>query len=177
MKVMIDGVEYVPKTESSKNLHNGYYTLADWFEMHKGTKEYDGIVKTIQEWYYGTLIKASWCATSVSYALSRLGMMKQTIGRKCENVYVMYTQLINTKSAKQIDFKNGESIKRGDILIYNWDTGELRADGRKHVSIAYEDCTYKAGNTCNSIGGNQDDMIKVSAYPFNNLYAVFRPKY
>lgn len=176
MKVIIDGIEYVPRETKFKD-HNGYYTLADWFDMHKGVHEYDGIVKTIQEWYYGTLVKASWCATSVSYALSRMGLLKKTMGRKCENVYVMYTQLIATKSAKRIELVLGAEIKRGDILIYNWDSGELRADGRKHVSIAYKDCKYQLGNLCQSIGGNQDDMIKVSEYPFKNLYAVFRPEY
>ena len=44
------------------------------FKQFEGTKEYDGIVAQIQKWYYGSLIKASWCATAVSYFMDQLGV-------------------------------------------------------------------------------------------------------
>ena len=30
--------------------------IADMFAEHRGDKEYTGVVKTIQEWYYGRLL-------------------------------------------------------------------------------------------------------------------------
>ena len=48
-------------------------TITDAFEPYIGTVEYNGIVKTIQEWFYGDLVKASWCATSCSFFADQVG--------------------------------------------------------------------------------------------------------
>lgn len=63
-------------------------TLADIISNYIGTKEYDGIVATIQKWYYGELVKTSWCATAISYFSNQIGVLEQ-IGGKNENVYNM----------------------------------------------------------------------------------------
>lgn len=168
MKVIIDGIEYVPKEKTTNK------TLADLFEAHLGATEYQGIVSTIQKWYYGSVIKASWCATSVSYFLSRMGLLKYTLGEKQENVKLLYNALIKTGTAKKIS--KDEALKRGDILIYKWDKGEFTTTCSKHVSVCYEN-TPKTSKMIKSIGGNQNDSINVSSYSRDYLVCAFRPDY
>lgn len=166
MEVIIDGVKYVP--EKDTNL-----TVADVFTKYIGTKEYDGVVATIQKWYYGTLVKASWCATSLSWCLSQLGIMKYTIGKKQENVYHFVTAIRNTGTAKEISV--GADLKRGDILVFNWN-GSFSPTSDKHITSCNED-TKSCADSIPCIGGNQSDMICIANYPRNKLVAVFRPDY
>ena len=57
--------------------------------QYVGTVEYEGIVKTIQEWYYGSLVKAAWCATAISYFADRNGLPVT----KAENVLNLLNNL------------------------------------------------------------------------------------
>lgn len=171
MEVIIDGVKYVPNVSRETNKP----TLADWFEKYDGTKEYDGIVETIQKWYYGKLVKASWCATSLSYALSRLGIMKYTIGSKQENVKLLYDALKNTGTASVVDITG--TLKRGDIVIFKWESGGLfTTTCKKHVAVVQKD-SFSHEGTVTVIGGNQDNKICSKVYTKASIYAVFRPDY
>lgn len=168
MEVIINGIRYVPeKSKDTKKL----YTIVDILEPHIGTKEYEGIVADIQEWYYGSVAKYPWCATCISYALAQLGLLKYTLTRKQENVYFMNEALKNTGTAKVIDIKD---IKTGDIIILNF-SGRFSATSNKHVTCAYEN--YSGSQTLACIGGNQDNSICVKNYNITDIVAVYRPDY
>lgn len=166
--VIIDGVKYVPVEEVKKNL-----TVTDIFEKYLGTKEYEGIVGTIQKWYYGSLVKASWCATSMSWCLGQLGIMKVTIGTKEENVYNFNAKLKNVGSATPIP--TDATLQRGDILIFLW-SGKFSTTASKHITSCYETCNV-GQNNIKCLGGNQSDSISIQTYDRSKLYAVYRPDY
>lgn len=151
-------------------------TLADLFEAHRGVKEYDGVVATIQKWYYGSLIKASWCATSLSYFADQLGILPQ-IGGKNENVYQMY---LDAKMKSPLQIRDKADVKdlvinKGDILFFDWTGKGMSHGSSKHVGVAALDCA--PGDKLFCIGGNQKDKICTLEYSRDALYAVFRPVY
>lgn len=152
--------------------------LAELFKQHNGTREYTGIVDTIQKWYYGFVSKTSWCATSTSYFMYKLGKLEK-IGGKSENVYHMMN-----KCKAYADTHKGEveffdkahipsKLKKDDILFWLW-SGEMCVTGNKHVGICAED-TSAQYVPC--IGGNQKDMICTAYYDKAQLYAVYRWNY
>lgn len=147
-------------------------TLADMFEPYIGVTEWNGIVRTIQEWYYGGLVKASWCATSVSYFANQMGILMQ-LGGKNENVNQM--RLSCAGSGYGTYFDNPPSqLRRGDILFWLWSGSVMSNSSNKHVGVCYDDTT---DTIIPCIGGNQSDMICVQNYRRSALYAVFRPTY
>lgn len=155
-----------------------YDTLADAFAEHLGVVEYNGIVATIQMWYYGSVVKASWCATSVSYFSNQLGILAQ-IGGKNENVNRMRLACLKANPDRCVTdrsiLKSSFAIVRGDILFWLWE-GDTMSDGsNKHVGVANEESVNSRTVAC--IGGNQSDMIKVAIYDRKSLYMVFRPDY
>lgn len=165
-----------PAKEPTKEPANEPLTLADLFAEHRGVKEYDGIVAEIQKWFYGSLVKAAWCATSLSYFADKLGIIKQ-IGGKNENVYQMY---INAKMARPIQMVDKADLKdltitKGDILFFDWGGNGMSHGTPKHVGVAALDC--KPGEPLFCIGGNQKDKICTLEYSRDALYAVFRPVY
>lgn len=163
----IDGVTYSYKADN-KNL-----TVADWFERYEGVKEYDGVVAKIQKWFYGSLQKTAWCATSMSYALSQLGIMQYTIGTKEQNCYNFYNKVLD-KNTVTILNKNSD-FKRGDILILCFDS-VFNVNSRKHITSVYAN-TESDSQYISCIGGNQSDMIRVTSYARNNIVFAFRPNY
>lgn len=151
-------------------------TLADLFEEHRGVKEYEGIVAEIQRWYYGSLVKAAWCATSLSYFAKKRGILDQ-IGGKNENVYQMY---LDAKMARPIQMVDKADLKdlaitRGDILFFDWGGKGMSHGSSKHVGVAALNC--KPGEPLFCIGGNQKDKICTLEYSRDALYAVFLPDY
>lgn len=167
MEVIIDGVRYVPE------VNKAHLTVTDIFEKYLGTKEYDGVVATIQKWYYGSLVKASWCATSLSWCLAQLGIMKVTIGTKEENVYNFKVKLDKIGSATPINVN--ADLQRGDILIFLW-SGKFSTTASKHITSCYEFTDAKQNNI-KCLGGNQSDSISIQTYDRSKLYAVYRPSY
>lgn len=155
-----------------------HITLADLFAEHRGETEYNGIVKTIQEWYYGSLVKAAWCATALSYFADKLGILDQ-LGGKNENVKRMMdacqsASLKTKKGTFYTRLKIPNKILKGDILFWNWDGGIMTTSSNKHVGVA----EYSSSNdTIFCIGGNQKDKICTLEYDKASLYAVFRPDY
>lgn len=152
-------------------------TLADIISNYIGTKEYEGIVDTIQKWYYGKTYMFPWCATLISYFANQLGILPQ-VGKN-ENVYLMMCDCQKyanaNKEAKFFDkMYIPNKILKGDILFYLWEGSKMGISSSKHVSVAYVDTI---SDTILSIGGNQDDEICIKGYPRSKLYAVYRPCY
>lgn len=145
----------------------------DMLLQHVGEKEYAGFVAEIQKWYYGWVVEAAWCATTVSYCLSHAG-----IPIKEENVW----RLLNTMEDRlklhgrmyfRQDFTNLK-LNRGDVLFWNWDAPKaLTATSSKHVNFV--ESVNSEHTVVKAIGGNQDDQIKISEYRLGeSLYAVFK---
>ncbi len=149
--LIIDGVEMVKKKTTN---------LADEFKKYLGTKEYEGIVKTIQTWYYGTLVKDAWCATALSYFANICGIGKQT--GKHENVDRM-KDYMKARGKIQMSLAYGGTYKpkKGDVVFFS----------SKHI---YDDCTHVAtvqsvsGNTITWIGGNTNDSIMTKTNDMKN---------
>lgn len=165
-KIIVDGKEIIVKKEEKKSLVNA-------FMKYLGVKEYNGAVSNIQKWYYGRLVKASWCATAVSYFANQLGLLDK-IGGKNENVYRMM------KACEALDGKTGTffnkntipaTILENDICFFLWSGNTMKTTSSKHVAIAYES-TLDKKIAC--IGGNQDDSISIKDYDKKYLYGVFR---
>lgn len=168
----IDNKTYSYKKQNTVNKKQ--LTVADWFEKYEGVKEYDGIVATVQKWFYGTLVKSAWCATSMSYALAQLGLLKYTIGTKEDNCYNFYEKAKKCKTCIFLPL-DGDFL-RGDILIFKWDIGEFSPDSSKHITSVYN-YTQSSEEYIPCIGGNQNDSIKVSYYHRTKLVAALRPCY
>lgn len=145
--------------------------VSDFLAQYEGTREYEGIVAEIQKWYYGSLVKAPWCATCMSWVFSKLGIPVD----KAENVYVLMRncQYAATQGHGQF-FSRGNipDLHKGDILFLLFSTAPMTTTSNKHVT-AY--VGMDSDGYCQCIGGNQSDMIKVSTYDPGNVYAVYRP--
>jgi len=57
------------------------------------------------------------------------------------------------------------------------DEGTMSATSAKHVTTANEDFLYNGTGWFDSLGGNQDNYIKVKKYPQKYIYAIFAPQY
>ena len=146
-------------------------TLADLMAIHRGEKEYSGIVGAIQEWYYGKLVEASWCATGLSYFANVLGVLDK-IGGKNENVYWMMKACERVGKGTFYTRSNlPNKIEKGDILFWLWEGNEMTATSKKHVGVAEYVST---GNEIFCIGCNQKDKICTLKYDRKFLYSVFR---
>lgn len=159
--------EEIPETKGEK--------LYKLFKQFEGTKEYNGIVAQIQKWYYGSLVKASWCATAVSYFASQLG-----IPIKAENVNVLKTAcdiLAKGGIGKYYERRTSglpTTIHKGDILFWLWSGDIMTNTSSKHVGVCAADTSIQSA-VVPCIGGNQDNSICVKNYDTRKLYAVYRP--
>ena len=158
-------------------------TITDCFEPYIGTKEYNGIVRTMIAWFYGKFTEQPWCAISCSYMANQLGISDQ-IGGKSDNVYELMTktEAANKKTGKGTfkyasKIKKGTIIKRGTILFILKDDPPMRYKSKKHVTTAYKDFTYTGSGWIETLGGNQSDFIRVANYPQKQIYAIFEPEY
>lgn len=158
-------------------------TITDLFQQHIGVKEYDGIVRTMIEWYYGHFSKVAWCAISCSYMANKLGILDQ-FGGKNDNVCTLMkqTEAANKKTGKgtfkyRKNIANGSVIKRGTVIFLLKSDPPMTTTSAKHVTTAYEDFVYNGTGWFDSLGGNQDNYIKVKKYPQKQIYAIFAPDY
>lgn len=145
--------------------------LTQAFERYIGVKEYNGIVGVIQTWFYGTMVRAAWCATSMSYFANECGILDQ-LGGKNEGVWEMY-------NACKVAHKGGtfydygfipSTIPKGAVCFF------LR-NGASHVTTCYEARSYTPQNYLLCLGGNQNDSICAKNYHMQNLQAIFIPDY
>ena len=176
MKIIIDTEAKTCKFEDEPVMNN--VNIADEFEKHIGATEYNGIVADIQKWYYGSLVKASWCATSLSYFANKIGKLN-SIGGKNENVCMMMNSCKKAASQGLGTFFDKSNIpavlEKGDLLFFLWNGTVMTTTSSKHVGVS--SCNQSStGATVGCLGGNQDDMINIKAYPTAQLYAVYRIK-
>lgn len=167
--IVVDGVQVYPTAAVTEELPGA--KIADLFGQHRGDQEYNGTVADIQKWYYGSVVKAAWCATAMSYFANQAGLL-DAIGGKNENVYNMFKAC--AASGKGQMYYSGSvpaQIKKGDILFWDWTGKGMTTTSSKHVNIAEYDSN---GGNIFAIGGNQDDKICTKEYTRNNLYAVYR---
>lgn len=158
-------------------------TVTDLFEEHIGVKEYNGIVKTMIEWYYnGGFAKVAWCAISMSYMLNKLGLLSK-IGEKQENCYYLLKEFekADKKGVGKLYMKDkipkNYTVKRGTIVLILKSDPPMAYDSKKHVTSVYEDFKYTGSGYFNSLGGNQSDYIKLSQYTQKSIYAIYEPPY
>lgn len=158
-------------------------TVTDLFEKYIGVKEYNGIVRTMIEWFYdGKFAKVSWCAISMSYMLNKLGLLAK-IGQKQENCYYLLKEFekADKNGVGKLYMKNkipkNYTVKRGTIILILKSDPPMTYDSAKHVTSAYKDFTYTGSGYFSSLGGNQSDYIKESQYPQKQIYAIYEPPY
>lgn len=136
-------------------------------EKWKGAHEWDGIVSGIQTWFYGYVSKTSWCATTMSYLLTAVG-----IPAKRENVKGLLDFCI--KSGDGWFYPRNDlpkTIKRGDVLFFLWNGDTMTETSSKHVTMCEKDTD---GEMILCIGGNQSDGINPARYDRKYLYGVWR---
>ena len=141
--------------------------MVEQLEKWKGAKEWDGIVSGIQTWFYGYVSKTSWCATTMSYLLTAVG-----INVKMENVKSLCDYAKKSVVGKFYN-KNElpKHIKRGDILFFLWEGDTMTETSSKHVTMCEEDTD---GEAILCIGGNQSNGINQARYDRKHLYGVWR---
>lgn len=134
---------------------------------HRGDVEYSGFVATIQKWFYGSVVKASWCATTISYLLAQVGLGEI----KAENVKTLLDKISASGKFELLD--KTCDVERGDILFWLWSGNVMTVSSSKHVGIAEHPST---GNTIYCLGGNQKDKICTLAYDRKYLFCIARLK-
>lgn len=147
-------------------------TIVDEFMKYLGTKEYAGIVETIQRWYYGTLVRDAWCATSTSYFANVAGILDQ-LGGKNEGVYEMMnaTKKLHQRDGRFFEYPNiPYNLKKHDIIFF-------KRAGMSHVAHLWKDEIYTGSGTISVLGGNQSDSICKKDYKQAGIQAVYRPDY
>lgn len=161
--IWLDGVKYI-KAE--------HQDLVGEMSNYIGATEYSGVVEDIQKWFYGSLVKAPWCATCVSYFANRCGLL-DAIGGKNENVKLMLDACIKASKAGRGEIVKTSDIRRNDIIFLNFSSGAMTTTSKKHVTVAVSAPT---NGVIRCIGGNQSNQIRISEYAVSNVYAVYRPK-
>lgn len=134
---------------------------------HRGDAEYNGFVATIQKWFYGSVVHASWCATTISYLLAQVGLGEI----KAENVKTLLDKISASGKFELLD--KTCDVERGDILFWLWSGNVMTTSSSKHVGIAEHPST---GNTIYCLGGNQKDKICTLAYDRKYLFCIARLK-
>ena len=157
---------YEEKTETTHPASRGEQ-MVEQLEKWNGAHEWDGIVSGIQTWFYGCMSKTSWCATTMSYLLTAVG-----IPVRRENVKDLYD--FGKKSGAGRFYNKNElpkTIKRGDILFFLWTGYTMTKTSSKHVTMCEKDTD---GEAILCIGGNQHDGINTVRYGRKYLYGVWR---
>lgn len=162
-----DAGTVVPYTDSN-SIGERMVTI---LQAHRGDVEYTGFCKTVQEWFYGTLVESAWCATAISYLAAQTGLLTRDEGN--ENVFWLM------ETCRDLDGKKGtfystppQSIQKGDILFWLWEGDKMTPYSKKHVGLAEYD---SSADTIYCIGGNQKNKVCTLKYDRKYLYAVFRP--
>lgn len=134
---------------------------------HRGEVEYDGFVATIQKWFYGSVVQASWCATTISYLLAQVGLEDL----KSENVKTLLDKISASGKFELLD--KTCDVERGDILFWLWSGNIMTTSSSKHVGIAEHPST---GSIIYCLGGNQKDKICTLGYDRKHLFCIARLK-
>lgn len=151
---------------------NSPSNVADFLAQYEGAREYEGIVADIQKWYYGSLVKAPWCATCMSWVFHKLGIPVD----KAENVYTLMRNCQYAATQGHGTFYSKSELpprlEKGDVCFLLFTGTTMTTTSKKHVTACVEDSRL---GSIRCIGGNQSDQIKVTVYDRGVLYAVYRP--
>ena len=145
--------------------------IVDFLGKYNGATEWDDVVSSIQKWFYGTLIKAPWCATCMSWVFNNLHIPVI----KAENVYALMQNCKNAANQGHGTFYSRSELpelKKGDVCFLLFEGSTMKFSSKKHVAAFIE--RPEAG-CIRCIGGNQSGKIRVSDYALSTLYAVYRP--
>lgn len=145
--------------------------IVDFLARYKGAKEYEGVVATIQKWYYGSLVKAPWCATCMSWVFNQLGIPVD----KAENVYTLMRNCQYAATQGHGTFYGRSELpelKKGDVCFLLFTGTTMTTTSKKHVTAFI---ARPSAERIRCIGGNQSDKIQVTDYASSTLYAVYRP--
>lgn len=172
MKYIIDtDTMQITPYEDQKTAHTNpgprALQMVKQLEKWKGAREWDGIVSGIQTWFYGCMSKTSWCATTMSYLLTAVG-----VPARWENV--KWLMDFGIKSGVGRFYTKNEipkTLKRGDILFFLWAGDTMTETSSKHVTMCEQDTD---GELILCIGGNQSDGINPARYDRKYLYGVWR---
>lgn len=134
---------------------------------HRGDVEYNGFVATVQKWFYGSLVKDSWCATTISYLLAQVGLADI----KSDNVKTLLDKISASGKFELLD--KTCDVERGDILFWLWSGDIMTTSSNKHVGLAERPSKSKI---IYCLGGNQKDKICTLAYGRTYLYRIARLK-
>ena len=141
--------------------------MIEQLEKWKGAHEWDNIVSGIQTWFYGYVSKTSWCATTMSYLLTAVGIPTWR-----ENVKGLLDRAVNSGVGRvYTKYELPKTIKRGDILFFLWTGDTMTETSSKHVTMCEQDTD---GEMILCIGGNQSDGINPARYDRSYLYGVWR---
>ena len=172
MKYIIDTetMEVTPYEENTTTTTQGKtrgVQMVEQLEKWKGAHEWDNIVSGIQTWFYGLVSKTSWCATTMSYLLTAVG-----IPTRRENVKSLYDFAKKSCVGRFYNkYEIPKTIKRGDILFFLWTGNTMTETSSKHVTMCEQDTD---GEMILCIGGNQHDGINPARYDRKYLYGVWR---
>ena len=136
----------------------------------RGATAWDSVVGKIQTWFYGSYVKAPWCATTVCYCANQVGLK---LG-KHDNVKDLMDACENaSKKGYGAFYKKDRlpTLKRGDILFWLWNGKTMYSTSSKHVNV----CESANGLNVECLGGNQSGKVKSTVYDRTFLYAVYRP--
>ena len=145
--------------------------IVDFLARYKGAKEYDDVVATIQTWYYGSLVKAPWCATCMSWVFNQLGIPVD----KAENVYTLMRNCQYAATQGHGTFYGRSELpelEKGDVCFLLFTGTTMTTTSKKHVTAFI---ARPSAERIRCIGGNQSDKIQVTDYASSTLYAVYRP--
>jgi hypothetical protein len=145
--------------------------IADFLAQYEGATEYDGVVTAIQKWYYGSLVKAPWCATCMSWAFNKLGIPVD----QAENVYTLMRNCQYAATQGHGTFYGRSELpelEKGDVCFLLFTGTTMTTTSKKHVTAFI---ARPSAERIRCIGGNQSDKIQVTDYASSTLYAVYRP--
>ena len=174
--VVITAVAKAPEPEPEPDPDNP--TIADLMAKDIGAVEWDSTVGKIQRWYYGSYVKAHWCASSLTYYAYEGGWGTKV--PKNANVDALWHDMM------EIDIpRPGEGYwytanyggtntmpKRGDLIFFS--SGHTTSD-LTHVGVVSKvsgtSISYISGNTTNPTSGQPDGIFE-KTLEITNKYVV-----
>ena len=174
-KVVYETTVYNKEEKPSDALPSPGERIFDGFDANRGVVEYNGIVATIQKWFYDTqtVVKESWCATALCYFANLAGCL-DAIGGKNDNVYAMMEACKKAAAAGKGTFYDKahlpERIPQYAVLFWLWSGSTMTPTSSKHVGMAEY---ASSGDQIYCIGGNQSNKICTKSYPREDLYAIY----
>lgn len=161
-----------PSPPPAAGTTNGEKVYNAFVSMY-GAREWDADVQAIQTWYYGSMVKDNWCATSMSYMANAAGVLNR-IGGKNENVNSMREACITAAGQGLGLYYDRDhlpaTIPPYCICFWLWSGTTMTAGSSKHVNLSVQD---NGDGTLACIGGNQSDMIRSTIYAKSRLYAIY----